>query len=72
MIKVKLFGTEISSKNTMNVLEVIFDRKLQWSEQVSNAILKANHALFAVKLIKIYFTQQELGILLTSKFYSLL
>jgi hypothetical protein len=72
LIKGKLFGTELSSKYTMNVLGIIFDSKLQWPEQVSNAILKANHALFAIKLIKNYFTQQELCTLLTSNFYSLL
>jgi hypothetical protein len=36
----------------MNVLGVIFDNKLQWFAQVSNAILKANHSLGAIKLIK--------------------
>jgi hypothetical protein len=56
----------------MNVLGVIFSSNLQWSEQVSKAILKANHALYATKMIKIYVTQQELHTFLTSNFYSLL
>ena len=71
-IKVKLFDTVIKSQNSMNVLGVIFDSKLQWSAQVSNAILKANRALYAIKLIKNFFTQDELRTLLTANFYSLL
>ena len=71
-IKIKLFSTVIKSQNSMNVLGVIFDSKLQWSAQVSNAILKANRALYAIKLIKKYFTPEELHTLLTANFYSIL
>ena len=47
-----LNGTEIKSSNTMNILGVIFDSKLQWCSQVAYSIKKANNALNAIKLIK--------------------
>jgi hypothetical protein len=50
----KLFGTEINLKNSMNVLGAIFDSKLQCSQQISNAIIKSNCAVFAIKLINSY------------------
>ena len=71
-ISINLFNSVIRSKNTMNVLGVIFDSKLQWSAQVSNTIMKANRSLSAIKLIKKYFTKDELCTLLTSNFYSIL
>ena len=56
----------------MNVLGVLFDSKLNWSMQVANSISKANKALFALKLIKKFFTQNEMRTLLDSNFYSIL
>ena len=44
-IVLDLNGTEIKSSNTMNVLGVIFDSKLQWCSQVANSVRKANSAL---------------------------
>ena len=70
--KFNFMGTEITSKSTINVLGVLFDSKLQWSEHVSKTILKANKALFAIKLIKRYFNQTELRTILTSNFYTIL
>lgn len=71
-VTIKLFNSDIKSKNTMNVLGVTFDSKMQWSAQVSNSILKANRALCAIKQIKNYFTKEELFQLLTANFYSIL
>jgi hypothetical protein len=68
-VTIRLFT---SSKYTMKVLGVTFDSKLQWSAQVSNAILKANRSLCAIKLIKGFFTKDELCTLLTTNFYSIL
>ena len=34
----------------MNVLGVIFDSKLQWSNQVANSVRKANSALHAINM----------------------
>ena len=71
-ISINLFNSLINSKNTINVLGVLFDSKLQWSAQVSKTILKANKALCAVRLIKKYFNGDELRTLLTSNFFSVL
>ena len=56
----------------MNVLGVIFDNKLNWAKHVANQISKANRALHAIKLIRKYFSKQEILKLLTSNFYSIL
>ena len=50
----------------MNVLGVCFDSKLTWSTHIANTINKA------IKLIKKYFTNNEILQLLTSNFYSIL
>ena len=72
IFKFKLMGMEITSRHSINVLGVIFDSKLQWSEHISKTVLKANRALFAIKLIRRYFNQTELRTILTSNFYSIL
>ena len=68
-ISINLFNSIVTSKKTMNVLGVVFDNKLQWSAQVSNAILKANRALCAIKLIRKFFTKEELRTLPTAIFF---
>ncbi len=70
-IKIKIFNSEIESKQTMNVLGVTFNSKLQWSTQVSNIILKANGALHTIRMKKNFFTKNELHTLLTSNYYSI-
>ena len=60
----------IRSNKRIMVLGVLFDCKLQWVQHVSQAFLKANSALNAIKIIKKYFTKEELLGLLTSNFYS--
>ena len=65
-------GVTIISKQTINVLGVIFDAKLQWTQHVAKAIKKSKQALHAINMIKKYFTQTELLTLLTSNFYSIL
>ena len=44
----------------MNVLGIIFDAKLCWAPQVTNAINNANRALNAVILIQNIFNVNEL------------
>ena len=62
----------IRSKKTINVLGVEFDSKLQWDSHVAKAIGKARKSLHAIKLIRRYFTVDELRGLITSNFYSVL
>ena len=71
-ISLNLYGKTIVSNKTMNVLGVIFDSKMQWSNQVAHAIKRSTKALNAIKLIKKIFNQQELLSLVTSNFYSIL
>ena len=71
-ITLTINGIPIKSKKSMNVLGVLFDSKLNWNVQVANAISKAKKSLFAIKLLKKYFTTNELRTFLDSYFYSVL
>jgi hypothetical protein len=71
-ITINLFGSEIKSLSSINILGVLFDSKMQWSAHVSKTILKANRALCAIRHIKNYFTKDELCTFLTANFYSIL
>ena len=51
---------------------LIFDSKLNWAKHIAIQINKANRALHAIKLIRKYFTKDEILALLTSNFYSIL
>ena len=71
-IQIEINGSTITSKQTINVLGVIFDSKLQWGAQVENVIKKSTKSKHAIMLIRKYFNKFELSTLLTSNFYSIL
>ena len=71
-IQITLNNVTITSSKSINVLGVIFDQKLQWSEHISNCILKSSKALNAIRLIRKFFTTKELLQIITSNFYSIL
>ena len=71
-IEFTLQGTKIKTKKSINVLGVVFDSKLNWQIHVATAITKAKKALFALRLLKKYFTPSEMRLLLDSNFYSIL
>ena len=71
-VSLNLGDITLKSKNEINVLGVLFDSKMQWSNQVAKTIKKASKALNAIKLIRKYFTSKELLQLLTSNYYSIL
>ena len=71
-ISLNLYGKTIVSNKTINVLGVVFDSKMQWSNHVARAIKRSTKALNAIKLIKKFFNQQEVINLVTSNFYSIL
>ena len=56
----------------MNVLGVIFDSKLNWNAHVANAICKAKKSLYALRMLRKFFNDQEMRLLLDSNFYSVL
>ena len=64
------YETIIQSKNSMNILGIIFDSKLSWVEHIKTAIKTSNITLHAIKIIRKYFNLDELKILLTSLFFS--
>ena len=45
---------------------------MTWSHQISQTIQKGNKALHAIKIIKKYFTKNEITTLVTTNFYSIL
>ena len=71
-ITITLQNVRIESKKEMNVLGVIFDSKLNWSAHVSTAITKAKKSLYALRLLRKFFNDQEMRMLLDSYFYSIL
>ena len=71
-ISITLQGVSVTSKKSMNVLGVIFDAKLNWQLQVSNATSKASKALFALRLLKRFFNNYQMRTLLDAHFYSVL
>ena len=71
-IIVKFNGVSMVSSRKINVLGVIFDQKLQWSDHVAHCIQKSRKALTAIRLIKKFFTTKELLQLITSNFNSIL
>ena len=56
----------------MKVLGVILDSKLNWQLHAATAISKAKKALFALRLLKKYFSLTEMRLLLDANFYSIL
>ena len=60
-ISIRVNGTTINGKPINNFLGVMFDSKLSWRDQVSNAISRTNVALHWVRKIKQYFTPIALG-----------
>ena len=54
----------------INVLGVIFDSKLNWTDHVAHAIKKSNKSLCALRIIKRYFKPSEMKTFLTSNYYS--
>ena len=58
-ITVMLQGSAIFSKNSMNVLGVTFDSKLNWGIHVANAIGKAKKAMYALRMIKRFFQSKK-------------
>ena len=72
LIRIKLQNDFITSKKSMNVLGVIFDSKLNWQIHTNHAISKAKKALFALRLLRKYFSINEMRSLLDSNFYSIL
>ena len=72
LIHITLQGVRVTSSKSMNVLGVTFDTKLNWQLHIANAIFKARKALFALRLLKRFFTNDEMRTLLDAHFYSVL
>ena len=71
-ITIQISNSQVTSKKQINVLGVLFDSKLNWNSHVSQSIAKAKKALFALRLLKRNFNNQEMRMLLDSYFYSTL
>ena len=71
-IEIKLNNSTIRSEKNKNVLGVIFDQKLQWSDHIAQCISKSSKALNAIRLIRRFFSTKELLQIITANFYSIL
>ena len=72
LIQIKVQNVTVTSKKTINVLGVIFDSKLTWNQHIAFAIVKSKKALYALRLLRKYFNNNEMRTLLDSNFYSIL
>ena len=66
----ELGGIMITSKKTMNVLGIVFDSTMKWNDHVNKAINAFSSSLYAIKLIRKYFSTEEVRNLLTALYYS--
>ena len=71
-IEISINDAIIKSSRTMNVLGVMFDQKLQWSEHISLCTSKSMKALSAIRMIKKYFPYKELLEIVTANVYSII
>ena len=71
-ISIVLGGAEVTSSKHINVLGVTFDSKLNWTTHIHKTAAKCSKALNALKIIRKYFTTNEILMLLTSNYYSVL
>ena len=62
----------ILTKNTMNVLGVLFDSKLQWQAQVQNLITKTKRSLHAIIWIRKYFNKFRRFNIITACYHAIL
>ena len=64
MVQIKKihYNTPFMSKDSINVLDIIFDSKPTWATQIENQI----------NMIRKYFNQDKMLLLLTSNFFSIL
>ena len=46
-IKILINGNEVASKKSINILGVIFDSKLQWSDRIAHTIKRSMNTLNA-------------------------
>ena len=69
-ISFELEGTEITSSRTINILGILFDSKMNWADHVKKAISESNSNLYAIKLIRKYFSTDEIRNLTTALYYS--
>ena len=69
-IEIEIDNEKILSKNSIRVLGVIFDSKLNWQKQVDTTIQNCRKTLHAIDLIRQYFTQEERLQLVNAFLYS--
>ena len=58
-IEITINNVTVKSSKTINVLGVMFDHKLTWSNHISNQINKANRALHAIRIKKKVFQSKR-------------
>ena len=58
-IKILINSNEVTLKKSINILEVIYDSKLQWSDHIAHTIKRSMNALNAICLLQIFFTKRS-------------
>ena len=68
--QVKVGNEVLESKPTMNVLGIIMDGQLTWSEHIAKNINKLNRLTGALKFVRVRLTRDQFLQVLTSQYYS--
>jgi len=69
-VNINLNGKIISSTDKMKVLGLIFDSKLDWTDQVSSTISKSSRILHGLKHVRRLFKADQFKRIITSFFFS--
>ena len=72
LVQLRRLNVVVTSAKSMNVLGVEFNSKLNWNIHTACAISKAKKSLFALRLLRNYFSPTEMRTLLDTNFYSVL
>jgi hypothetical protein len=60
-VRVRIQNIPVETKKSMNVLGVIFDSRLCWSDHVTSAVNSANGSLNAIKIIRNFFQYKRIN-----------
>jgi hypothetical protein len=68
-VTLNINGVHITTKKSINILGVIFDSKLNWTEQVTSFVYKSKKSLNAIRIIRKCFNTKELVQIVTSTYF---
>jgi len=71
-VTIEFGDKKVQSTNTMNVLGLTFDSKLDWGSQISSTISKCSRTLHGLRNIRKFFNTNQFKQIITAFFFSVL